>query len=158
MSVFKTNGSTDKCCDDVNMQAPPQGGGNPPIFQPRETWTICYGVGGDAIANQTGPTLADQISSLFSNLKPSCQDAFASALNNKINQQVNNIIQNFINNPLAGCPAGQCRDIEIGLFDTPNNNGSGSVEVCCKDGELDTSNGDPTNGWVIGSTSTGGCG
>ena len=159
MSVSTRNGSPDKCCDDVNMQAPPQGGGNPPLFVPSEQWDICYGVGGNVVSNQTGPTLGEQVANMFSDLKPDCRQAFMDALNSAIDSQTNQIILNTITNPNLQCPPGQCRSVIVGLLDSPSNGQSaGSVKVCCKDGELDMSNGDPTAGWVVGATNFGRCG
>lgn len=159
MSVSKSMGSPDKCCDEVNMHSPPEGGGDPPIFGPKETWDLCYGGGGQGLANQTGPTIADQITDLFNDLKPDCRTDFKDAIQSSINNQVTSILLGYINNPILNCPAGSCRQIEFGLFETPDTGGgNGTTKVCCKDGELDTSNGDPTQGWTVGTTSVSSCG
>jgi hypothetical protein len=132
-------------------------GGDPPMFEPKERWTICYDGGGNGIANQNGESLTSQISNLFSNLSSSCRASLENAINGQINNQIDSLIINYIQNPLANCPPGQCRDVQIGILDTPNNN-NGAIKVCCNGDDLDASNSDPLQGWVVGVTNLGNCG
>lgn len=157
MSTFRKNNSKDKCCDEVNMQAPPKEGEDPPIFGPKEQWTICYSaVGG--VANYDGPSLSEQIANLFKNLGEECKQSLATELEKNLGNQTNQIISNFINNPNARCKNGECREIDIGLLETPDSNGDGITKICCKDGELDNSNGSSANsGWVVGAVNIGQC-